>query len=211
MGGLNGGDPARNGGDPAAEPRLIAAALEVFGARGAAASLEEVAERGGVSMEALAARYPTEAALHEALGEHVLAIAAEALGGLEEVRDDDPFGDLAERGTSMMREHPDALVYVARGAIDGEPGGLGLFDAFMAIALARFDELAAAGRLDPDLDVEWAALHVVIFNLSTLLFERAIDNHLPEGLRSPDGIERWHRADTELFRRGFLRARSARS
>jgi AcrR family transcriptional regulator len=182
----------------------------VFGERGAAATLADVADRAGVARDALAERYPTEAALREALNEHVLTIAARALVGLDEVGGEDPFGDLAERVTSLMREHPGALLYVARGAIDGDPGGLGLFDAFMAIALARLEELAADGRLDPGLDVEWAALHIVIFNLSTLLFERAIENHLPEPLRSEEGIERWHRADTELFRRGFLRARQLR-
>jgi hypothetical protein len=138
--------------------------------------------------------------------ERVLAIAARAFEGFDPGGDADAvFEDLAERVTSLMRDHPDELLYVARGAIDGEPGALGIFDAFMAIATTSLEAMRADGRLDPDLDLEWAALHVVIFNLSTLLFERAIDNHLPEGLRTPEGIARWHEADTELFRRGFLR------
>jgi hypothetical protein len=107
--------------------------------------------------------------------------------------------------TAVVRDHPDELLYIARAASEGDPGGLGMFDAFMAIALGSFEALAAQGRLEPDLDVEWAALHVVIFNLSTLLFRDAIEQHLPEPLISEAGIARWHAADTELFRRGFLR------
>jgi hypothetical protein len=136
----------------------------------------------------------------------VIGVAMEAFGGFEPSGDaDDVFEELAQRVTSLMRSHPDALLYVGRGAIEGEPGCLGIFDAFMAIATAQLEALAAAGKLDPELDIPWSALHVVVFNLSTVLFRRAIENHLPGPLLDPDGIARWHAADTELFRRGFLR------
>jgi hypothetical protein len=143
--------------------------------------------------------------------ERVLALAEAAFRDFEPGgggESDDPFEDLALRVTSLVRDHPDEILDVARAAIDGEPDGLGMFDAFMAIATAHLEALRDDGRLDPDLDLQWAALHVVIFNLSTLLFEPAIENHLPERLRSPEGIARWHAADTELFKRGFLRARN---
>jgi hypothetical protein len=188
----------RNGGDPGDADRVLRDALALFERRDPGASLD-----------------PDTAALREAADQRVLEIAAKALAPGDTDADtdaagDDPFGDMAERVTSIMRDHPDALLYTARAAIEGDASGLGLFDAFVAIAKQRLEELAADGRLDPDLDVEWAALHVVIFNLSTPLFERAAENHLPEPLRSPAGVERWHRADTELFRRGFLRERVPR-
>ena len=181
--------------------------MHAFAAQGDGVSNDAIAAAAGVTPPVLEDHFPTRAALREAVNEHVLSLAAAAFNGVgpRGGSDDEIFEELAQRVTGLMREHPDALLYVARATIDGEPGGLGIFDAFMAIATGWLDELAEQGRLDPGLDVEWAALHVVIFNLSTLLFEQAIEDHLPERLRSPEGIARWHAADTELFRRGFLR------
>jgi AcrR family transcriptional regulator len=199
---------ALNGGDPATAARIRAAAMAAFAAYGDAVSTTAIAHDAGVSEAALEHHFPTRTALREAVNEHVLSLVVPAFAGFDPRggSDDEIFDELAERVTSVMRDHPDALLYVGRAAIDGDPGGLGIFDAFMAIATGALEELAGQGRLDPDLDVQWAALHVVIFNLSTLLFEQAVESHLPERLRSPAGIARWHAADTELFRRGFLRA-----
>ena len=149
---------------------------------------------------------------HGSIDERIIRLAERAFHDFDPAASsDDPFGDLARRVTALVREHPDELRYVARAAIDGEPGGLGLFDAFVAIALTRLEALRDEGRLEPGLDVEWAALHIVIFNLSSVLFSDAIENHLPGPLSSDAGLERWHAADTELFRRGFLRSERAAS
>jgi AcrR family transcriptional regulator len=202
----NGADPVSNGGDPAAYTRIRAAAVREFATSGDAVSVAAIADAAGVPAEAVEHHFPSRAELRDAVDEHVLGLALAAFADFEpDESADDAFEDLARRVTAVIREHPDELLYVARATIDGEPGGLGMFDAFMAIALGSFESLRAKGRLDPDLDVEWAALHVVIFNLSTLLFRHAIENHLPEPFATPEGIERWHAADTELFRRGFLR------
>jgi AcrR family transcriptional regulator len=200
-----------NGGDPAAAGRIRAAAMEAFAAHGDAASIRGIAQAAEVSPGLVQHHFASKAELREAVNEHVLEVAGRAFADLDtDGAADDVFEDLAQRVTSIMRDHPDALLYVARAVIDGDPGGLGIFDGFMAIAVTRLEALAEDGRLDPDLDLEWAALHVVIFNLSTVLFQRAIENHLPEPLRSPEGVARWHAADTELFRRGFLRAGAPR-
>ena len=183
--------------------------MEAFAAYGDAVSIRAIADAAGVSPGQVQHHFPTKAELREAVNEHVLSIAAGAFAGLDG-ENGDVFENLAQRVTSIMREHPDALLYVARAAVDGDPGGLGIFDGFMAVATTQLEGLAADGRLDPDLDLGWAALHVVIFNLATVLFEHAIESHLPEPLRSPEGVARWHAADTELFRRGFLRAKAAR-
>jgi AcrR family transcriptional regulator len=193
-----------NGGDPAVEGRVVAAATRLYAARGSSVRLDEVAEAAGISRAALDHAFPSEAVLREAINECVMRIAAGILGG-EPARDEQGFDDLAEQVTQLVREHPDEVRYVARAAIDGEPDGLAMFDAFMAIALASFQGMAENEVLDRGLDVEWAALHVVVFNMATVLFQRAIDQHLLDPLSTDAGIERWHDADTELFRRGFLR------
>lgn len=199
-----------NGGDPAAAGRIRDAAMRAFAQQGDAAWPDGVAEAAGVSADLVRHHFPEKAELREAVNERVIAVAMEAFGGFEPGSGGsaDVFEDLAQRVTSLMREHPDALLYVGRGAIEGEPGCLGIFDAFMAIATTQLEALKAEGRLDPELDIDWSALHVVVFNLSTVLFQRAIENHLPGPLLSPEGIARWHAADTELFRRGFLREAS---
>lgn len=200
MGGLNGGDPA-------AAARIRNAAMKTYGAHGKRATVEEIAAAAGVSPQTVRHHFPTEADLREAINEHVLAIAGRTFGDLgRHGAGEEFFEDLAQRVTSLMRDHPDALLYTARSAIDRDPGGLGIFDGFMAIAITSFETMAAEGLLDPDVDLDWAALHVVMFNFSTALFRPAIENHLPEPLDSPEGIARWHEADTELYRRGFLRA-----
>jgi TetR/AcrR family transcriptional regulator, regulator of cefoperazone and chloramphenicol sensitivity len=194
----------RNGGDPAARGRIVAAATKVLGERGAGATYAEVAAAAGVAPELVEQYFPSVTDLRAAIDERVLTLAARVFEGMG-TGAGDPYDDMADRVTRMQRDHPDELLYVARGSADGEPGALGIFDAFMAVATTSLQGLREEGLLDPEIDLEWAALHIVIFNLGTVLFEQAIDNHLPEGLRTPEGVERWHAADTELFRRGFLR------
>lgn len=193
----------QNGGDPAARGRILSAAMRVLGERGAAATYADVAAAAGVSPALVQHHFPTLGELRAAIDEHVLTLAARVFEGMG-TGGGDPYDDMADRVTSLQRDHPDALLYVARGAVDGDPGALGIFDAFMAVATTSLQGLRDEGLFDPEVDLEWAALHIVIFNLGTVLFEQAIDNHLPEGLRTPEGVARWHVADTELFRRGFI-------
>jgi TetR/AcrR family transcriptional regulator, regulator of cefoperazone and chloramphenicol sensitivity len=193
-----------NGGDPAVAGRIVAAATALYGERGFGVSLDEIAERAGISREALDHRFPSEEALREAINERVMSVAAEVLAG-PPAREAEDFEEVARRVTALVHEHTDVVRYVARGAVEGEPDGLATFDAMMAFALASFEGMADNGVLDPGLDIDWAALHVVVFNMATVLFQRAIDQHLPDSLSTRAGIQRWHDADTELFRRGFLR------
>jgi AcrR family transcriptional regulator len=193
-----------NGSDPTVPDRILTAATRVYGQRGRVATLDDVAEAAGVSRAHLDRHFESELALREAIDERLMAVAGRVFADAP-AGDSEDFSDLALRVTSMVRDHFDEMRYVARTTVDGEPDGLAMFDAFMAIALSSFEELASNGALDPDLDVEWAALHVVVFNLAVVLFGDAIANHLPEGLTERAGVERWHAADTEVFRRGFLR------
>jgi AcrR family transcriptional regulator len=181
----------------------VKAATKLYGERGFGVSLDEIAAEAGVSRAALDRRFPTEVALREAINERVMSIAAEVLAG-PPAREAQEFEDVARRVTALVHQHTEAVRYVARSAVEGEPDGLATFDAFMAFALATFEGMADNGVLDPGLDVDWAALHVVVFNMATVLFQRAIDQHLPDSLATKAGIDRWHDADTELFRRGFL-------
>ena len=181
-------------------------ALEEFAQSLGDTSIVRVAKAAGVPIALVEEHFATDTELREAVDEYVVSLAVEAFADFElSGSSDDAMEELGRRITNLIMAHPNALLYVARSVIEGDPGGLAMFDAFMAIATQQFQALAEEDRLDPDLDIQWAALHVVIFNLATLLFKDAIENHLPESFMTPEGMERWHVADAELFRRGFLR------
>lgn len=198
--------------DVTALARIRKAALRLFAARGeAATSIRDVARAADVSPGLVQHYFPSKAALRAGVNDHVAAIAVDAFSDVDPASS--PLSsakELGERITGLVREHPDALRYVARSVIDGDEAGLALFDVFVEIATGIQGRLADEGMLQPDLDLRWAALNVVLINLATVLFEQAVDRHLPEPFFSPPGLERWRAADTEMFRRAFYSFRPPR-
>jgi AcrR family transcriptional regulator len=186
--------------------RIRDAALELFADRGVrATSIRDVAAAAGVSAGLVQHYYPTKAALSAGVNEHVAALAAEAFAdvGLDSSTGAAWAEDLGLRITRLVGEHPNALRYVARSAVDGDEGALRLFDGFVAIASRLQEEQARQGLLHGDLDLVWSALNVVVMNLGTVLLERAISRHLPAPFSDSESLERWRQADTALFRRAF--------
>jgi hypothetical protein len=113
------------------------------------------------------------------------------------------MGDIV---TAWVRDNTTSLRYVARALADGDPEAGKIFDALVGIAQANWlAPMAATRAFDPDTDLDWAALHVILFNLATVLLESAISRHLPEPLFTPEQLQRWNAATTELYRRGFTR------
>ena len=103
------------------------------------------------------------------------------------------------------RRRPVMLRYVARSISEGEEGGLRLFDAFVGIADAQWARLSEEGLLRDDADLLWVRLHAVVLNLATVMFEQAIDRHLPKPFRAHEMLERWNEASSALFRLGLYR------
>jgi AcrR family transcriptional regulator len=187
--------------------RIRAAALVGFAGVGVeATSIRDIAAAAGVSPGLVQHHFPTKAALREAVDEHVLAIATESF---EDFPDTDSASEvqkeLGDRVTAIVRDQPSMLRYVARSIVDGEDAGLRLFDAFVAIATAQWRRLAEEGMLREDADLLWAGLQTVVLNLATVMFEGAVNRHLPEPYRSPEMLERWNRASSALFQRGMYR------
>ena len=188
--------------------RIRDAALELFADRGArATSIRDVARFAGVSAGLVQHYYPSKAALCAGVNEHVATIAADAFAdvGLEGSNAAEWAEDLGRRITQLVRDHPNALRYVARSAADGDEGALQLFDGFVGIASTLQEQQLQQGLLHSDLDLVWAALNVVVLNLGTILLERAISRHLPSPFSEPESLERWRQADTAFFRRAFYR------
>ena len=193
--------------DLTAVARIRNAALDGFARDGVAAtSIRSVAEAAGVSPGLVQHHFPSKAALRIAVNEYVIRIAREAFADVPVEGDAAAiFEDFGDRITALVREHPTALRYVARAAAEGDPAALDLFDGFVAITEAQQGRLADAGLLEPSLDRTWAALHLVVFNLGTVMLEEAIDRHLPEPFRREQSLERWNDASTAFFRRALTR------
>jgi len=196
--------------DLTAAARIRNAALEGFARDGVAATtIRDVARAAGVSPGLVQHHFRTKADLERAVNEYVLQVAVEASAGLDEASTggstEDLFEAMGKRIAELVRDHRSALLYVIRSAAAGEPAGLEIFDAFVALVSGHAERLAAEGTLREDVDLLWLGLQVVILDLGTVLLEPAIDRHLPEPLERPEQLERWRRACTELLRQGFVR------
>jgi TetR/AcrR family transcriptional regulator, regulator of cefoperazone and chloramphenicol sensitivity len=184
--------------------RIRNAALEGFARDGVTAtSIRDVAKAAGVSAGLVQHHFPTKATLTEAVNDHVISIAETAFANVPAARSTiDASDELGSRVTALIREHPDALRYVARASSEADPGALELFDTFVSIAEQQWEQLAKDDLLRADADRKWTALNTVMFNLAPLLFQTALDRHLPHPFESPEGLQRWQNAGTELFRHG---------
>jgi TetR/AcrR family transcriptional regulator, regulator of cefoperazone and chloramphenicol sensitivity len=185
--------------------RIRNAALEGFARDGVSAtSIRDVAKAAGVSPGLVQHHFPTKAALSEAVNDHVVSIAVAAFADVPTAHSTvDASTELGRRVTALIREHPAALRYVARASSEADPGALELFDTFVSIAEKQWDQLATDGLLRPDVDRQWTALNTIIINLAPLLFQTALDRHLPHHFSSSQGLERWQNASTNLFRHGI--------
>jgi AcrR family transcriptional regulator len=196
--------------DLTAVARIRNAALEGFARDGVAATtIRDVAKAAGVSPGLVQHHFKTKADLERAVNEYVLQVAIEASAGLEESTADatteELFLEMGERTTSLVRDHRAALLYVIRSASNGERAGLDIFDAFLALVERHVDRVAEEGALRDGVDRLWLGLQVVILDLGTVLLEPAVNRHLPDSLRTPDQLERWRKACTELLRQGFVK------
>jgi AcrR family transcriptional regulator len=194
--------------DLTALARIRNAALDGFAADGVAAtSIRDVAKRAGVSPGLVQHYFASKAALVQAVNEYVVQIASEAFRDLPESGSAvDVQQQLGDTVTASVREHPTALLYVARCSADGEPAALQIFDAFVAIVREHWQRLADQGLLRPDTDLTWSALQGVVLVLGTVLLKDAFDRHLPAPFFTAEQMERWNTANNALFRQGVYRA-----
>jgi AcrR family transcriptional regulator len=191
--------------DLTASARIRNAALEGFAKNGVAAtSIRDVAAVAGVSAGLVQHHFSTKDELRRAVNDHVIALAREAFADLPEIRvAQDLQHQIGDRVAAFVRDQPAALRYVARSVADGDEDALEIFDSFIEIATNQWRHMADQGVLRPDADPLWAALHVVVLNLGTVLLGAAIDRHLPEPFFSPRQIERWNKATNALFIHGL--------
>jgi TetR/AcrR family transcriptional regulator, regulator of cefoperazone and chloramphenicol sensitivity len=193
--------------DLTAAARIRNSAMERFATAGlAATSIRDVARAAGTSPGLVQHHFKSKAKLRDAVNEYVTSIVVDAFGDpAEEEPSADPIQDAGDRITAFVSANPTALRYVGRALVEGDKAARRVFDAFVAVILTNLERLADQGSLHKDLDLEWAAMHLVSFNLATLLFEGAINDNLPAPLFGAEQLRRWNVATTELYRRGLFR------
>jgi AcrR family transcriptional regulator len=190
---------------PSPRERICEAALRGFAESGVdATSIRDVAAAAGVSAGLVQHHFATKDELRAAVNGYVVERAADTFAELPSAESaTEILRELGNRVTALAREHPEALLYVARLSADRDPAALEIFDAFLEIARQQWGRLAEMGLLRADLDMEWAAIQVIVLILGSAIFEGAIGRHLPAPWREPDQLERWNRANAELLRRGL--------
>ena len=198
-------EPRPDDADLTAYARIRNAALDLFGERGVAAtSIRDVAAAAGVSPGLVQHHFGTKAALQQAVNEFVAYDSASV------VRDLPPATDITQRGAvfggrmaAVIRERPKGMVYMARLVSEGDPAGYEMFRALAKLGEEELRTLERDGVIDPGLDLEWFSIHVVVFNLGTLLFEPTISRVMGEPLLTEQGIERFIAAANAMFTRSL--------
>jgi len=185
--------------------RVRNAALELFATRGVkGTTIRHVARDAGVSPGLVQHHFKTKAGLRSAVDDHVVAIATGAFADLPDPREvDDPFRELGDRVTAVVTEHPSAMLYVARSVAEGDEAGIELFGALVELARTQLRQLRKARLIDRRHDLDWTALHFVVFNLGTLVFRPGVERALGEPFFTDEAIRRWNHAATDLFVRGL--------
>lgn len=186
--------------------RIRNAALERFAQAGIAdTSIRDVAKAAGVSPGLVQHHFKTKDKLRQAVNDHVTASVVAAFADLREIEQaDDPIAAAGDRITAFIAGDPVAMRYLGRALADGDPTARQIFDAFVGVIESGIERVARRRALRPDLDLRWAALHLVVFNLATVLFEGAISANLPAPLFDAEQLRRWNVATTELYRDGMF-------
>jgi AcrR family transcriptional regulator len=167
-----------------------------------ATSIRDVARAANVSAGLVQHHFPTKEELRQAVDGHVLGVLLQAFADVPEAGADF-FREMGDQITEFVAEQPVMLRYVSRAIIEGEEASLRIFDAFVAMAESHAERLLTEGFLRKDADMVWAPLHLVMFNISCVLFEGALDRRLPAPFHTPEMLERWNRATTEMFMNGY--------
>ncbi len=194
--------------DRTTRARIRDAALRAFATRGlAGTSIRDVAKAAAVSPGLVQHHFRSKAGLRRAVDDFVVGQAIETFGDVvSRSSPEDNARQLGARIAGFIRAHPAVFGYIGRSLLEGDAPGDELLQRLLVLARAQVDELGVQKVLRPDLDRDWAALHVVLINIGAFLVEPTLRRHLGTSLLSAEGLARMERATTALFLRGIYRS-----
>jgi TetR/AcrR family transcriptional regulator, regulator of cefoperazone and chloramphenicol sensitivity len=199
---MTGSVPRTSPTDLTSRARIREVALGLFAERGVATtSLRAVARGAGVSPALVVHHFGSKDGLVEAVDEAVVGAFTAAV---RSVPVDGP--DLLERRANMLagliQAEPVVCDYIARALAEGAEASVDLFHRFFEAARAD-ERLVTAGAIRADSDPEWRALQQLMLVVGPLILRPLVEREVGTSLYSPEGIERWMRANVELLRKGI--------
>ncbi|EID11647.1 TetR family transcriptional regulator [Mycolicibacterium phlei RIVM601174] len=186
--------------------RIREAALRLFAARGTAAtSLRLVASEAGVSLGMVQHHFATKANLIKAVDDHVLRVLKTALARPVPEPPADSIGQVGSQITSLITDEPLVCAYIGQALTEGSALGVQVFDMLAEMGVKRWRDRAELGLTRPDLDPTWSVLNPLILALGAWVLRAHIDRHLPEPFETPEQLQRWQEATSDLLREGQMR------
>jgi TetR/AcrR family transcriptional regulator, regulator of cefoperazone and chloramphenicol sensitivity len=193
--------------DLTAAARIRDAALQLFAKHGVSAvSIRDVAKSAGVSAGAVQHHFQTKVHLQRAVEAAVVRRATEVFG--TPIVGSTPSENTSRMGTRLadfIRDNPAVFAYVGRSLLEGDRAGTTLFQTLFRLVRQQADAVGDADLLRADLDRDWSALHLILINIGTYLFEPALRSCLGESPLTEKGLKRMERATEALFLTGVYR------
>lgn len=194
--------------DLTARASIRNAALALFAERGPdAVSVRQIAAAAEVSPALVLHHFGSKAGLREAVDAHVAGIFTE----LFDTADDASLSELLEGdggsiGELFVRTFPPGSplpAYLRRLLLSGDPAGGRLFKHWYDATQALFGQLASAGLLSEEGDPAVRSAFALANDLALVLLREQLTDVLGFDPMTPDGITRWAREVTAVYRDGL--------
>jgi TetR/AcrR family transcriptional regulator, regulator of cefoperazone and chloramphenicol sensitivity len=187
--------------DRHARARIRDSALELFGARGiAATSIRAIAEHANVSPALVIHHFGSKDGLQRACDDHVLR---ELMGRNAQALDDADLGGTIQHWIADMQTFRPAFDYLARMIGDATEDGLRLWDGLVERTESMIADGVAAGVMHPSSDPRMRAIVIAAYGLVPLLLERHIGRALGETGLTADAVRRMTLPTLELYTHGL--------
>lgn len=187
--------------DQHARARIRNAALELFGARGiAATSIRAIAERADVSAALVIHHFGSKDGLQRACNDYVLG---ELMGRNAQTISDADLSGTIQHWIADMDSFRPAFDYLARMIGEATDDGLALWDGLVDRTEAMLADGVAAGVMRPSSDPRMRAIVIAAYGLVPLVLERHIGRALGETGLTADAVRRMTLPTLELYTHGL--------
>lgn len=188
--------------------RILAAAIELFGARGVdGTSVRDIASLADVSPALVVHHFGSKARLREAADEQVLALVAANRAAMAASIESVTHGGTEQLGYGALMNivaNPTLAAYVRRILIEGGPAASALFGAGVTQATGLMRELIESGTARPTSDVETRAAMLISQAMTLLILREQFTAVLGYDPLTPEGLPRWLETLQEFVMRGIL-------